>query len=66
MENVAMFEVSIDKHDINKVEKFIESGDLVSTMNEFGLDISQMIFILECLKKGIEEARIMLEGETNE
>ena len=66
MENIAMFEVSIDKHDINKVEKFIESGDLVSTMNDFGLDISQMIFILECLKNGISDAKAMLEGETNE
>lgn len=61
-----MFEVSIDERDIDKVEKFVESRDLVSTMNDFGLDISQMIFILECLKKGIEEARIVLEGEANE
>ena len=61
-----MFEVSIDKRDIDKVEEFVESGDLVGTMNESGLDISQMIFILECLKNGIREARIMLEGETNE
>lgn len=61
-----MFEVSIDKHDIDKVEKFVENGDLVSTMNDFGLDISQMIFILECLKNGVSDAKAMLEGETDE
>lgn len=61
-----MFEMSIDKHDLERVEEFLEESNLVQIMNDFGLEIQQMAFILHSISNGIGDARAMLEGETDE
>lgn len=61
-----MFEMSIDKHDLERVEEFLNESNLVQLMNDFSLEIQQMAFILQSISNGIREAHIMLEGETDE
>ena len=58
-----MFEMSIDKHDLERIEKFLDESNLVQIMNDFGLEIQQMAFILQSISNGIRDARAMLEGE---
>ena len=61
-----MFEMSIDKHDLERVEEFLNESNLVQLMNDFGLEIQQMAFILQSISNGISDAKAMLEGETDE
>ena len=61
-----MFEMSIDKHDLERIEEFLDESDLVQIMNDFGLEIQQMAFILQSISNGISNAKTMLEGETDE
>ena len=61
-----MFEMSIDKHDLERVEEFLDKSNLVQIMNDFGLEIQQMALILQSISNGISDAKAMLEGETNE
>ena len=61
-----MFEMSIDKYDLERIEEFLDESNLVQIMNDFGLEFQQMALILQSISNGIREAHIMLEGETNE
>lgn len=58
-----MFEMSIDKHDLERIEEFLDESNLVQIMNDFGLEIQQMAFILQSISNGIGDAKAMLEGE---
>ena len=61
-----MFEMSIDKHDLERIEEFLDESDLVKIMNDFGLEIQQMALILQSIGNGISNAKAALEGETDE
>ena len=61
-----MFEMSIDKHDLERIEEFLDESNLVQIMNDFGLEFQQMALILQSISNGIVDARAMLEGETDE
>ena len=61
-----MFEMSINKHDLERIEEFLDESNLVQIMNNFGLEIQQMAFILQSIGNGIRDAKAMLEGETDE
>ena len=61
-----MFEMSIDKHDLERIEEFLDESNLVQIMNDFGLEFQQMALILQSISNGICDARAMLEGETDE
>lgn len=61
-----MFEMSIDKHDLERIEEFLDKSNLVQIMNDFGLEIQQMALILQSISNGISDAKAMFEGETNE
>lgn len=61
-----MFEMSIDRHDLERIEEFLDESNLVQIMNDFGLEIQQMAFILQSISNGISNAKTKLEGETDE
>lgn len=61
-----MFEMSIDRHDLERIEEFLDESNLVQIMNNFGLEIQQMAFILQSISDGIKKAKTVLEGETDE
>lgn len=61
-----MFEMSINRHDLEEIQEFLEESNLVQIMNEFGLEVQQMAFVLQSIANGINDAKAILEGETNE
>lgn len=61
-----MFEMSIDKHDLERIEEFLDESNLVQIMNDFGLEIQQMALILQSISDGIKKAKTVLEGEIDE
>lgn len=61
-----MFEMSINRHDLEEIQEFLEESNLVQIMNEFGLEVQQMAFILNSVYEGIDKAKSVLEGETDE
>ena len=58
--------MSINRHDLEKIEEFLDESNLVQIMNYFGLEIQQMAFILQSILDGIKKAKTVLEGETDE
>lgn len=61
-----MFEMSIDKHDLERIEEFVNKSNLVQIMNDFGLEVQQMAFILDSILIRIDDVKAVLEGETDE
>lgn len=61
-----MFEMSINRHDLERIKEFVNESNLVQIMNDFGLEIQQMAFIFNSIFEGIDKAKTVLEGETDE
>lgn len=56
-------EIMINKKDLEQAREFVESGALVSLMNEEGLSMGAMAIVLDSLFKGFDglEARFNAE-----
>lgn len=64
-----MFEVTIEKETIEEVKKFMDANNpantFVQVMNNAGLDITSMAFILDSIFEGIKRAEARLNKEEN-
>lgn len=58
-----MFEVSITKKDMIKINDFLESGILVKAMNDFGLTVSAMALILNSIVNECERVSTEMGDE---
>lgn len=56
-------EIMLTKKDIESVVDYMENGQLVAHMNDFGLTISAMGFILTVLSEKCEEILNQMEEE---
>lgn len=61
-----MFEMSVNRQDLEEIQEFLNESNLVQIMINFGLEVQQMAFILNSIYEGIDKAKSVLEGETDE
>ena len=57
-----MFEIEISRENLEEIKMFIDS-ELVSVMDDYGLDISEMGFVLDTLFGKIKEIERTLGDE---
>ena len=57
-----MFEIEISRENLEEIKMFIDS-ELVSVMDNYGLDISEMGFVLDTLFGKIKEVERTLGDE---
>ena len=57
-----MFNVIIDKKDIESIKDYMENKGLVSHMNNAGLTYSAMALILEAIRRECDKIEKELEG----
>lgn len=56
-------EIMIDKKDLEQAREFVESGALVSLMNEEGLSMGVMAIVLDSLFKGFDGLETRFNAE---
>ncbi len=57
--------ISIDTTTLDQVHEFINSGELVELMNQKGLSVDSMCFVLQAILTALDDAAQQLDGEEN-
>lgn len=57
--------IEVTKKDFDDIMNFLENGNLVQQMNDDGLSLSAMAFVIESIHSAVKDARKTME-ENNE
>ena len=58
--------IMIDKQDLDDADEFVQSGELVDLMNDWGLSVGSMAIILNCLFEGFDKIRTQMAKENED